>query len=185
MPQSTREISKALSWLLRHQGERLGLVMDAEGYATIPDVLAALATHADMFVSEAELRHAAETDDPVKQRFSILDDCIRANYGHSLAGQINHPELEPPPQLYHGTSEARVPAILREGLRPMQRQYVHLTGDMALARSVGGRHGPPSLLVVDAQAAYRSGIRFYCANPRFWLVSDLPAQFLSVRTGVS
>lgn len=36
--------------------------------------------------------------------------------------------MEPPKYLYHGTAAWFLPAIQREGLKKMNRQYVHLSG---------------------------------------------------------
>jgi putative RNA 2'-phosphotransferase len=173
-------VSKAMSWILRHEAARLGLTLDAEGYALLSDLAATLEQHAGLTVSVDELRTVVTEADPVKQRFSIVEDCIRANYGHSLDTTISHPTGTPPSRLYHGTSAARVEAILRDGLRPMARQYVHLTPDASLARSVGGRHGRPQLLIVDTQRAVAGGVLFYIANPQFWLCTAVPAEYLSV-----
>jgi putative RNA 2'-phosphotransferase len=173
-------ISKAMSWILRHEATRLDLTLDAEGYALLSDLAATLRQHAGLRVSVDELRMVVAEADPAKQRFSIVEDCIRANYGHSLAGAIQHQAGTPPSLLYHGTSTARLAAILREGLRPMARQYVHLTPDAALARSVGSRHGKPQLLVVDTAWAGAGGVVFYTANPRFWLCTAVPAEFLAL-----
>jgi putative RNA 2'-phosphotransferase len=174
-----KAISKAMSWILRHEAAQLGLALDAEGYALLSELAATLEQHAGLRVSVDELRTVVAEADPVKQRFSIVEDCIRANYGHSLTATISHPAGIPPSSLYHGTSAARVETILREGLRPMARQYVHLTPDAALARSVGGRHGKPQLLIVDTRRAGAGGVVFYAANPQFWLCTAVPAEYLS------
>jgi putative RNA 2'-phosphotransferase len=172
-----RAISKSLSWILRHAADELGLVVDPEGYARVDDVLAILrrdhplATYATI---EAVVAH-----DPVKQRFRIDGDWIRANYGHSLAHSLDHPRAVPPDVLLHGTSAKALAAVLAHGLLPMQRQYVHLTTDPALALQVGGRHGKPVLLAVDARAAHAAGVGFYRANAKFWLADAVPASFLS------
>jgi putative RNA 2'-phosphotransferase len=114
----------------------------------------------------------------VKNRYSIVEDAIRANYGHSLDREIAHPAVVPPALLLHGTHEAARDAILRAGLLPMQRQYVHLTDDDSLARQVGARRGPPCLLAIDAVAAHADGVVFLQANAHFWLAKHVPAQFV-------
>lgn len=45
----------------------------------------------------------------------------------------------PPAVLFHGTATASLPVILADGLRPMRRQYVHLSADRDTALSVGSR----------------------------------------------
>jgi len=173
-----RAISKAMSWLLRHEAERLELGMDPEGYVPLAVLVRALNTHAGLTVEEDDVRSVVAEGDPVKQRYSLIDDWVRANYGHSLAGEIAHEATNPPDMLYHGTSEQTLPAIRMEGLKPMLRQYVHLTTDPELARSVGSRHGRAQVLIVDSQRAHAAGIAFYRANDRFWLARAVPAEFV-------
>jgi putative RNA 2'-phosphotransferase len=170
-------LSKFLSLMLRHQPHKFGLTLDAEGFAPLEDVLRALRAHAPEVTAD-ELRAVVELVEPDKKRFTIVDQDIRANYGHSLDERIRHAAAIPPPILLHGTTEATARIILREGLSPMRRQYVHLTDDRALAMRVGARRGPPVLLTVDALVAHEAGVAFYRANESFWLADSVPAQWL-------
>lgn len=71
--------------------------------------------------------------------------------------------------------------MLRRGLEPRDRQYVHLSVTAAEAESVAWRHDPaPSVLVIDAQVAHAEGVRFYESGP-LYLVENVPAKFLSLR----
>lgn len=118
---------------------------------------------------------------PGKQRYEIEDGRIRARYGHSIAERVEHPTATPPEVLFHGTSAAVVADILREGLRPMARQYVHLSADRATARQVGARRrGPVTVLLVAAGDAHRAGVAFREAGPGVWLADAVPAAYLSV-----
>jgi putative RNA 2'-phosphotransferase len=170
-------LSKLMSLILRHEPEKFGLILDAEGFAPLQDLLEAVRRERPG-TTEADVRAVVATVEPQKQRYSIVDLDIRANYGHSLDGKIRHAPSVPPDILYHGTSEKAVAAILASGLRPMARQYVHLTEDRALALKVGGRHGKPRLIQVDAPRAHREGIVFYKANRSFWLADAVPATYL-------
>jgi putative RNA 2'-phosphotransferase len=70
---------------------------------------------------------------------------------------------------------------LRNGLKPRDRQYVHLSVTAEEAEAVARRHDPsPAILVVDAQAAHAEGIPFYESGPLF-LTENVPAKFLSLR----
>lgn len=168
-----RQLSKRLSWLLRHAARQEGLLPDPQGWVALDDVLVRLAVPREHVLAVVRLV------EPHKQRFSLEGEWIRANYGHSQPERVLHPQAEPPPVLYHGTTEAAVAAILREGLRPMRRQYVHLTTDLALARKVGSRHGPATVLRVDTAPARAAGVVFYRANPVFWLAAELPGLCLA------
>jgi putative RNA 2'-phosphotransferase len=174
-----KKLSKQMSWILRHQAEQFDLKVDAEGYVQIEDLLTLLReTMPDASVEQMQM--VIDTVEPHKQRFSIIDGYIRANYGHSLESGIEYEATEPPTVLFHGTTIAAKSKILELGLLPMNRQFVHLTTDVVLAKQVGGRHGTPCLLRVDAARAYRDGCSFYNANRGFWLIASVPACYLSM-----
>ena len=52
---------------------------------------------------------------------------IRANQGHSVPVDVELEEWQPPQYLYHGTAERFLDAIMAEGLKLMNRLYVHLS----------------------------------------------------------
>ena len=171
-------ISKLLSLILRHKPEQFGVVLDAEGYASIEEVLAAIKSRMPN-VTERDLVAIVDSVEPDKRRFTMEKSEIRANYGHSLRERISHEVQVPPPVLWHGTNESAVSSILEAGIRPMQRQYVHLTTDIDLAVRVGGRRGRACVLKVDAERAHAEGVAFYRANEMFWLADVVPARFVS------
>ena len=80
--------------------------------------------------------------------------------------------------LWHGTGERFVSAILREGLKPMGRQYVHLSADPDTAMKVGRRHGGPALFTVDAARMAGDGLLFYRSENGVWLTDAVPPQYL-------
>ena len=86
----------------------------------------------------------------------------------------------PPAELFHGTVERFLERILAEGLRPMERQHVHLSPDVETARVVGMRRGRPLILRVDAGAMAAGGAEFFRADNGVWLVAEVPPSALSV-----
>jgi len=177
--QLVRLSNKQMSYLLRHRPEDSGLVLDAEGYVPLADLLVALRKE-NSDVTEADIWSVVETVEIQKQRFSISDGEIRANYGHSRAGKIQYVASTPPPILLHGTADSNVAQILATGLHPMKRQYVHLTTNTSIALTVGSRHGKPVVISVDAIVAWKAGISFYPSNDTFWLADFVPAQYLRI-----
>src|SRR3954466_12213498 len=135
-------LSKFLSLVLRHQPESIGLVLDAQGWADVDDLIARAAA-AEAVFSRAELEQVVATSD--KKRFTISEDGlrIRAAQGHSVAVELGLTPREPPPVLFHGTATRFVDAIMARGLTPQSRQHVHLSLDEATALNVGRRHGQP------------------------------------------
>ncbi len=170
-------VSKLMSLILRHKPEQFEVILDPEGYVPVQDLVQALRKSIpDACVDD--VRRVVETIEPDKARFSISGAEIRANYGHSLRDRIVQQRDIPPEVLLHGTGEQAIPSIRRDGIRPMRRQYVHLTTNPALAARVGGRHGKAHVLEIDAFRASESGIVFYRANESFWLADFIPQEFI-------
>lgn len=170
------KLSKRLSFLLRHHPEKLGLKLDEEGYTTITvDELAGR-----MKVSPEKIRRVVATDP--KDRFDIRNGRIRANFGHSIdVGRKMYERRRPasgsglPAALYHGTRPSNVDGILREGLVPKGRQYVHLSTSPEWARRVGSRHARrPAILRIDVANALEQGVRMWTAGPATVLSTRVP-----------
>lgn len=173
-------ISKLLSKHLRHDPAGLGLVLGPGGWVEVGVLLAACARKG-VVISRAQLAEVVASSD--KQRFAMTPDGqqIRANQGHSVEVDLQlEPASEVPAALYHGTGAQAVEAILREGLRRMARHHVHLSPDVETARRVGGRHGRPVVLVVDAAAMRAAGAVFYCSENGVWLTEAVAPGFLRV-----
>ena len=173
----SEQISKRLSFVLRHRPDSIGLALDAAGWVSVEALLAALA-RAGTPLARAELEAIVATNP--KKRFALSADgtMIRAVQGHSVAVALGLPELTPPPLLYHGTVERFVADIRREGLKPGSRHDVHLSPDEATARQVGARRGKPVILIIRAGAMHADGFAFQRADNGVWLTKHVPPQYI-------
>jgi putative RNA 2'-phosphotransferase len=178
MPVDPVQLSKFLSFVLRHQPDAIGLALDPQGWVNI-DELIEKGNAARTQFSRDDLMHVIETSD--KKRFSISADGlrIRAAQGHSVSVALGLSPQEPPPLLYHGTATRFIDSILREGLKPQARQQVHLSTDEATAQRVGQRHGKAAILKVDALRMHSKGFKFYLADNGVWLTDQVPPEFLA------
>ncbi len=169
--------SRFLSLVLRHQPETIGLQLDDQGWADIDELLARLAAKGRNLGRKQLEKIVLDND---KQRFAISEDGlrIRANQGHSIKIDLGLAACEPPDRLYHGTASRFLDAILAEGLRPGQRQHVHLSADWQTARKVGARHGKPVVLEIDARAMRQAGLAFYRSDNGVWLIDGVPPVFI-------
>lgn len=111
-----KRVSKHMALLLRHDPASAGLVLDPEGYVHLDDLVAALRRETPEVVVET-VRAVVDRVEPHKQRYSIVDECVRANYGHSTAEHIAHEPATPPDLLLHGTSADALDRILKDGLQ--------------------------------------------------------------------
>jgi len=174
------EISRAMSHALRHEPWLYELELDDEGWASVDSLILALHRSAPEWVGLSRSDIEGMIARSEKQRHELAGDRVRALYGHSLPGKLKRQPAEPPAALFHGTSMAWAEEILRDGLKPMRRQYVHLSVDEETARQVGRRKGEsPVLLSVDAAAAHREGVVFYTGNEKVWLADSAPSRFIS------
>lgn len=171
------KVSKFLSLVLRHNPGAVGVVLDEGGWVDVDGLIAACAARGRRF-SRADLDHVVATND--KKRFAYSEDGrrIRASQGHSVAVDLGLPPATPPDVLFHGTAAASLPLILREGLRPMSRQDVHLSADVETAVRVGSRHGRPAVLEVDAAALVAAGHVFRVSANGVWLTDSVPPERL-------
>lgn len=175
-----QNFSKYLCYTLRHKPESIGLVMDKEGWVLVDDLILKMQSFGDYTIDLDILKEIVSTDS--KQRYSFKDDFkyIRANQGHSIPDlQISFKEYMPSGVLYHGTATRFTDKILKEGLKPMSRQYVHLSRDIEVAKTVGQRHGNPEVLTIDALAMARDGYKFYESDNGVILVNEVPTKYLS------
>jgi putative RNA 2'-phosphotransferase len=172
------QLSRFLSFVLRHKPDAIGLALDQQGWASINELLEK-GNAAGVRFDREDLLQVVETSD--KKRFSLSSDSlrIRAAQGHSVAVELGLLPQEPLPVLYHGTATRFVDSILSDGLKPQSRKHVHLSVDEDVAQRVGRRHGKPAVFKVDALCMHAKGYRFYRADNGVWLTDHVPPEFLS------
>lgn len=159
------QISKALSYLLRHGAIKEKLPIDSQGWVELPKLL----THNRLKTHKATIqdieRIVAENS---KQRFSLKDEegtiYICANQGHTLASIT--PELElltsetMPANVYHGTFQNKLAAIEATGLSRMNRNHIHFTSDADWSK-LGIRPSCNVLIYIDTAKLLQDGFTFY------------------------
>jgi putative RNA 2'-phosphotransferase len=172
-------LSRVVSHALRHEPWLYELELDEEGWSDTASLLAALRSEDPSWsaISEADL--AAMIAGSSKARHEMMGGRIRALYGHSLPGKLRKTMAAPPGLLFHGTSPATLAQIKATGLRPMSRQYVHLSIDRDMAAAVGRRKSPgPVILTILSAQASEAGHSFYIGNDKVWLADEVPPRFI-------
>ena len=175
------QLSRLVSHALRHEPWLYELELDEEGWVPIEALLAAIHERGPRWSSIGREQLALMIASSEKRRHEMTGDRIRALYGHSVPGRLARVAAAPPDVLFHGTSPGAWQVIHRTGLRPMGRQYVHLSTDVETAAQVGRRKtGKPVILTVDAARAHREGTEFWRGNEVVWLADHVAPAFLSV-----
>lgn len=175
------EISRFLSYVLRHEPQAIDLQLDKEGWADIDCLIAGASQHGTA-LDLATIREVVATND--KKRFAISGDGQRicAVQGHSTSAvQRRYPEKEPPDVLYHGTATRFLESIRKLGLKAGSRHHVHFSQDISTAIAVGKRYGTPVVLEIQARRMHQQGFKFLLAENSVWLTKAVPAEFLCVR----
>jgi putative RNA 2'-phosphotransferase len=171
------KLSRFLSLVLRHAPDRIGLTLDAQGWADVGELVRLAEAHGQPLDRVRLQRIVAESD---KQRFALSPDGtrIRANQGHSVDIDLALPPMAPPDRLYHGTADRNVVSIEANGLNAGNRQHVHLSPDRATATKVGARHGRHVVLEVESGAMHRDGHHFFRSDNGVWLTDHVPARYI-------
>lgn len=166
--------SKRLSFYLRHCSEPLYIDLNG-GWASVDTMLQLLR------LTREQLDEIVTTDAKGRYSYDVTGMRIRANQGHSIDGvELNMESPEPPEYLYHGTATRFLDSILREGLKPMNRQWVHISPDFETAVMVGRRHGQPVVLEIRARQFVDDGHELFRSANGVWQAKAVPTEYFTV-----
>lgn len=164
------QISKALSYLLRHGAVKEGLSIDSSGYVKLSQILQSnrLKSHK---ATVDDIKRIVENND--KKRFNLKDvdgsTYICATQGHSLKKVSNDnlsllKDEEFPNVLIHGTTKKNFQLIVEsEGLSKMNRNHIHFTSKLVTDNeSVSGLRNFSSILIyLNIDKIKKQKISFY------------------------
>jgi len=173
------ELSKIISHALRHQPSLYNLELDEDGWVSVGLLIESVKKKDKKynFLSITDVEEMIATSK--KKRHQIIDNKIRASYGHSLKKKILKEASKPPKYLYHATKTDVFKRIFDKGLMPMQRQYVHLSENKSDAITVASRKTKnPILLRVKSEEAYEEGTDFYSEENGLWLCDEIRVKYL-------
>lgn len=173
------KISKFLSYWLRHHPEDIGLNISSEGWVDVKELLEK-SKHKIIFDFN-ELKYVVQNND--KQRFQFSDDffcSIRASQGHSIKVDLKLEEVVPPQFLYHGTLEANLKSIMKDGLTKQNRNHVHLSKDIETAKIVAGRRsGSKVILQIEALGVRADKNKIFISDNGVYLTETVPSKFIT------
>jgi putative RNA 2'-phosphotransferase len=169
-------ILRTLLFALRHDPWQFGIILDDDGFADLDELTVAFRFNRYdwALLERSELEAAVRSTDP--DRFEMRDNKVRARYGHSIRHVLPGEPRTPPEILFHGTPTGVLPIILKHGLSPMNRAFVHLTSNQDYADQVVNAKGGGVVLRVRTKDVSVAGFEFFQANSHVWLVRELPAE---------
>lgn len=163
------QLSKSLSWLLRHGAVREGFRLSPEGYLDVNEILLNKTFRGKYNITDIE--RVVKNND--KQRFKLRHNPstnrleIKANQGHTIT-EVSDSELTPITQpiyktVIHGTYLKCWPQIKDEGLSRMKRKHIHLAkGALDDASVISGfRRDAEVHIYIDLARALADDIKFF------------------------
>ena len=176
------QLSKLLSYVLRHKPADIGITLTEDGWTDIADVIAGIERHKGVLIRYNQIIDVVRECDKQRYQVSVDGVRIRAVQGHSIPDiKLEYKPANPPADLWHGTAERFIPSIMNLGLLPQTRNHVHLSDDPDIARIVGSRHGTPQLIVIDVNPMLLDGFEFFQATNGVWLCDHVPAKYLTLK----
>lgn len=162
------ELSKLLSWILRHGANDINIPIDTNGYIDVDVILKSQRFISKKF-SLTEIKNVVANDS--KQRFS-LDTLpngkvrIKANQGHSMANvQMTMTKIDDAiklPIAVHGTYYRYWDRIKADGLKRMTRNHIHMTETEHFSANTSGfRSSSEILIYINVSKAMSDGVVFY------------------------
>ena len=181
-------LSKFLTLVLRHKPDILQLHMTPDGFVSVNELVKKIRKRPKFnWVTVNDVLYVVKHDE--KGRFEIKEKdgklYIRARYGHSaeLPIEVEYEKVsaDDVDYLYHGTRADVLPWILREGLKPMRRKYVHLTKNPQTALIMAKRHkGKPVILKIDAKKFIQDGGEIFKASDEIYLTKYIPPKYIKI-----
>lgn len=175
--------SRRLAYILRHDFEKYDLSFNRDGSVLLVD----LADKLGVSVRDIEDVVAGDADG----RFLIFSRngliFIKALYGHNRKFNIEPSgvawDISKGAFLYHGTPEVNVDLIMENGLKPMSRNFVHLTTNFDMALSKGERFKKSVntvILVIDVEEMLMRDLVLFDIGNGIVLTDFVPADCIKL-----
>ena len=166
---------KELAFLLRHDSDAFeqGLI-DKQGWRQVSELVK---SHG---FTRTLLDEIIDTNNKQRYEYDEYKKRIRARQGHSIPVEVELTEITDCQYLWHGTSDRFFDAIMRDGLKPQNRLYVHLSKDKETAINVGLRHGGKlHIIKIDAAKMLEDGEKIWISNNGVYLAKNVDPKYFA------
>lgn len=192
-------LSKSLTWLLRHGARAENIPMGADGTVSISDIQNHIQfakfswPDGRIGVTHDDIQICVDTCPKRRLEFTPCGQRLRATQGHSATlGLAEGAGLTPityaaeAPIAIHGTTKAAVPLIEASGgLKPMSRVHVHFACGLPGKDGVisGMRADSAVMYHLDVAAALNMGLKLFKSSNGVILCSDfIPLNLLRMES---
>jgi putative RNA 2'-phosphotransferase len=179
LPKQLESLARMLTYILCHRPDEFGLVLSEDGFIPVKQLLTTLVAEPGWgFVRRHHLDQLVGLLSP--PAFEIVGEQIRAL--SPLPAQLRRAPGEPPPVLLYVAIPPKAHAkVWEEGLKPPPDRDLILSTTKDAAVKLGRRRAPhPILVIVQAQAADRRGIKFTGYGEGLFLAPALPRDLLQL-----
>jgi putative RNA 2'-phosphotransferase len=179
LPRQLESLARILTYILSHRPDEFGLVLSEEGFIPVKHLIQTLVAEPGWgFVRRHHLDQLVGLISP--PAFEIVAEQIRA-----LAPEpprLRRLPGEPPPSLLYAAIPPKAHArVWEEGLKPPPDGELVLATTKDTAIKFGRRRAPhPILVIVQAQAADRRGLKFTGYGEGLYLAPALPRDLLQL-----
>lgn len=175
-----RKLSGTMIGILRHFPEQFDIEIDEKGWADMGAMADAIKKRRTDFhwLRVKHIRAIAETDE--KGRYQLEGRKIRATYAHTIDVDLSDLPPADVDELYYPVTEEEVEIVLEQGLFPIDRNKVHLSGSVEKALEAGKiRTEDPVILRIDAAKAMEDGVKILKAGRDVYIADEIDAKYLS------
>ena len=173
-------LGRIMAGVLRHFPEKVGLTMDGHGWIDLNAFIKAIGESRSGFhwLRQQHIEAIIKTDP--KGRYQIDGGMIRATYGHSIDVNLDDLPLAEIDEFFYSVAEEELDVILEQGLHPVDRKRVHLSGSIEKAiEAAKTRTEEPLLLRIDGVKTREDGVLIYHAGKDVYITDKIDAKYLS------
>ena len=170
---SPKQLAKFIDYILARRPDEFGLVVDAEGFVKIKDLLKAL--NEEVGWKYVRRSHLDEIMITLKRpSFEILENKIRAKTRDHLPKTTQ--VQDPPKLLYTCVRRKAYPSVREKGIHPSGHFQIVLSSNRELAHRIGKRMDPsPVVLTVHTRQSTDKGVSYHQAGETLFLSDHVPA----------
>jgi putative RNA 2'-phosphotransferase len=169
---SAKQLAKFIDYILSRRPDEFGLVVDADGFFKIKELIKALHEEDGFrYVRRSHLDEILITlPDP---SFEITDKLIRSKVRDRLPQRSV--AMDTPKLLYTCVRQKAYPHVSNKGIRPTGFSHIVLSSDIDMAERIGKRFDrEPVVLHVNVQLSEIQGVVFLRAGEALYLADYIP-----------
>jgi len=187
-----KNISKSMSYLIRHGAPKENIKYTDEGFFKITDVLDWLNKNFDNLVIIDQIHQIVKDDEKGRYTINVQDniEMIRANQGHSFDVFINMTPIildnvDDYGIVLHGTYHKLYDPISMDGLNRMSRLHIHMVSLSKPKPFYMMRQNIDMFVIVNIKKAISDGIEFMISANNVILSSGnsygaIPSEYLTM-----